>query len=263
MGEQVVYQRILQVVALAVLSLIAFLAKPLPTTYAQSYNPGHIRFTLTEAGLVISWDAMDPEGFTHYIVDIYAGTDLDSNSILWCIEVFDSTTTTLPASEFPGLSAIWVFVNGYYEDPQAGTRYDDFFYFVGNEALNRGGGGVGYVSNLDFFLLGAIGKAYLVSDNRIDLYEIIEGSNEGFFSLRITQKEVDKALAAAGEATCVKASANDRASVTVWADGNVTLSIGPDYETKIFHVLLEGGLGGKIIGTTTTYGPPAGAHCPN
>ena len=130
---------------------------------------------------------------------------------------FDSTTTTLSASEFPGLSAIWVFVTGYYEDPQASTRYDDFFYFVGNEALNRGGGGVGYVSNLDFFLLGAIGKAYLVSDNRIDLYEIIEGSNEGFFSLRITQKEVDKALAAAGEATCVKASVNDRASVTVWA----------------------------------------------
>ena len=56
------------------------------------------------------------------------------------------------------------------------------------------------------------------------------------------------ALVAAGEATCVKASANDRASVTVWADGNVTLSIGPDYETKIFHVLLEGGLGGPIIG---------------
>ena len=50
-------------------------------------------------------------------------------------------------------------------------------------------------------------------------------------------------MEAAGEAACVKASANDRASVTVWADGNVTFSIGPDYETKIFHVLLEGGLG--------------------
>ena len=55
------------------------------------------------------------------------------------------------------------------------------------------------------------------------------------------------ALEEAGEATCVKASRNDRASVTVWADGNVTFSIGPDYETKIFHVLLEGGLGGSII----------------
>ncbi len=74
---------------------------------------------------------------------------------------------------------------------------------------------------------------------------------------------MDEALEAAGEATCVKASRNDRASVTVWADGNVTFSIGPDYETKIFHVLLEGGLDGEIIGHSTTYGPPAGAHCPN
>ena len=32
-------------------------------------------------------------------------------------------------------------------------------------------------------------------------------------------------------------------------------SIGPDYETKIFHVLLEG-----IIGHSTTYGPRVNAN---
>ncbi len=118
-------------------------------------------------------------------------------------------------------------------------------------------------SHLGYFLLGAIGKAFRVSETQIDFYEIIEGTTQGVLALRITQAEVDEALEAAGEATCVKASRNDRASVTVWADGNVTLSIGPDYETKIFHVLLEGGLGGSIIGHSTTYGPPAGAHCAN
>ena len=118
-------------------------------------------------------------------------------------------------------------------------------------------------SYLDFFPLGAIGKAFRVSETQIDFYEIIEGTTQGVLALRITQEEVDEALEEAGEATCVKASKNDRASVTVWADGNVTFSIGPDYETKIFHVLLEGGLDGEIIGHSTTYGPPAGAHCAN
>ena len=118
-------------------------------------------------------------------------------------------------------------------------------------------------SYLESFHLGAIGRAFRISEQQIDFYEIIEGTTQGVLALRITQAEIDEALEEAGEATCVKASANDRASVTVWADGNVTFSIGPDYETKIFHVLLEGGLDGPIIGHSTTYGPPAGAHCPN
>ena len=52
--------------ALAALSLVIFLATPLPPIYGG----------LTETGLVITWDAMEAEGFTHYIVDIYSGTDL-------------------------------------------------------------------------------------------------------------------------------------------------------------------------------------------
>ena len=55
------YKRILQIMALAALSLVIFLATPLPPIYAQALNPGHIRFSLTETGLVITWDAMDPE----------------------------------------------------------------------------------------------------------------------------------------------------------------------------------------------------------
>ena len=140
------------------------------------------------------------------------------------------------------------------------VRSMDNIDLIGRSYRVVGGYGGSYKGT---FLLGAIGKAYRVSDYQIDLYEIIEGTTQGVFAFRITQEEIDVALAAAGEATCVKASRNDRASVTVWADGNVTFSIGPDYETKIFHVLLEGGLGGPIIGHSTTYGPPAGAHCPN
>ena len=144
-----------------------------------------------------------------------------------------------------------------------GVNYHEYSGFHGTRRLFGSSGYSNSGTTGEFFPLGAIGKTYRVSDTQIDFYEIIEGTTQGVLALRITQAEIDVALEAAGEATCVKASANDRASVTVWADGNVTFSIGPDYETKIFHVLLEGGLDGSIIGHSTTYGPPAGAHCAN
>ena len=251
------HKRYLQIMALAILTLIAFLAKPLPTIYAQTNTHDHIRFRQTETGLVITWDPIEGEGFIEYIVDVYNTTHPRNYTILFCIETFDSTTTTIPASIYAGRPFIVIEVLAYFEFVV--RKYVVIWYPAGYGDP----GGVGYVSYLDSFLLGAIGKAYLVSDTQIDFYEIIEGTEQGVLALRITQAEIDEALEAAGEATCVKASRNDRASVTVWADGNVTLSIGPDYETKIFHVLLEGGLGGSIIGHSTTYGPPAGEHCAN
>ncbi len=248
------HKRYLQIMALAVLSLIAFLAKPLPTIYAQTNTHDHIRFRQTETGLVITWDPIEGEGFIEYIVDVYNTTHPRNYTILFCIETFDSTTTTIPASIYAGRPFIVIEVLAYFE--VVVRKYVVIWYF-GDVVLGSDGG------YIDTFLLGAIGKAFRVSDTQIDFYEIIEGTEQGVLALRITQAEIDEALEAAGEATCVKASVNDRASVTVWADGNVTLSIGPDYESKIFHVLLEGGLGGPIIGHSTTYGPPAGAHCPN
>ncbi len=260
------YKNTLKLVALVALTCIAILAFSSHAVNAQQRVRtvrGHIRITQTEAGLTITWDEMP--NTTEYNIDVYnenapAEEYLDLHNF-WTGSTENSITTHfIPASFYEGWSLLKINVSS-----QGNTQddllimYEAFWNVAGNDASSHGGVG-GYI---DTFLLGAIGKAYLVSDTQIDFYEIIEGTNEGILALRITQDEVDEALEEAGEATCVKASRNDRASVTVWADGNVTLSIGPDYETKIFHVLLEGGLDGSIIGHSTTYGPPAGAHCAN
>ena len=111
--------------------------------------------------------------------------------------------------------------------------------------------------------LGAMGRVFRMPDQPDDtlvIYEVVS-AKEGAFALRITQEEVDAALRAAGKATCVKASIDDRVAVTVWADGNVTLSMGPDEEGKTFHTLFAGGLTGPVIGTMTTYDGPPGVHC--
>ena len=261
------YKNTLKLVALVALTCFAILAFSSHAVNAQRQIVrtvrGHIRITQTEAGLTITWDEM--ANTTEYNIDAYnenapAEEYLELHNF-WTGSTENSITTHfIPASFYEGWSLMKIHISAQDDDINTITiRYEAFWNVAGNDASSHGGVG----SYQEFFLLGAIGKAYRVSEQQIDLYEIIEGSTEGFFSLRITQAEIDEALEAAGEATCVKASRNDRASVTVWADGNVTLSIGPDYETKIFHVLLEGGLGGEIIGHSTTYGPPAGAHCAN
>ncbi len=111
--------------------------------------------------------------------------------------------------------------------------------------------------------LGVMGRVFRMPEQPEDTVAIYEAvsAKEGVFALWITQEEVDVALRAAGKATCVKASSDDRVAVTVWADGNVTLSMGPDEEGKTFHTLFAGGLAGPVIGTTTTYDGPPGVHC--
>ena len=91
------------------------------------------------------------------------------------------------------------------------------------------------------------------SDTAMAIYGVNEKS-QGYFILSVTQSQVD-ALAGAG---VVAVSADGTVLVVKWPDGNVTVKIGPDAEGKIFHITYEGGLGGRIIGTITTYGPPPG-----
>ncbi len=223
--------------------------------------PLNVRSISQPDGIHLTWEAVP--GAQAYKIEIQIW-DRSGGSVSPRPDYHTTVATTravIPTSVYGVGYGLQVFVRAVTTPPSYFYGYHAFIVQSPTTLLYLGGGsGGGY---LDTFLLGAIGKAYRVSEYQIDLYEIIEGTTQGVFALRITQAEVDRALAVAGEATCVKASRNDRASVTVWADGNVTLSIGPDYETKIFHVLLESGLGGPIIGHSTTYGPPAGAHCPN
>ncbi len=257
------YKNTLKLVALVALSCFAILAFSSHAVNAQQIVRtvrGHIRITQTEAGLILTWDELP--NTTEYIIDVYnenaPSEEYLSLENFLCLSSYD-TMVIVPASYYEGMSLLRIEIVSQTDESPLVIKYLVFWNVAGYDASTPAGVG-GY---LEFFLLGAIGKAFRVSDTQIDFYEIIEGTTQGVLALRITQEEVDEALEEAGEATCVKASVNDRASVTVWADGNVTLSIGPDYETKIFHVLLEGGLGGSIIGHSTTYGPPAGAHCPN
>ena len=290
------YKRIMKLVVLAVLSLIAFLAKPLPTIYAQQDLPPILRppqNVCISAEGVMTWDPVP--GFAEHLAasedawyEYMLPSGIRFNGTMWDNyephHISKTTVHTLySANTGPGVGAIPhavyglrirvflaapVYHNG--EGYTYGSYSSPLDWNRGTAVCSSAGAGRFGVgtgaypgSHLGYFLLGAIGKAFRVSETQIDFYEIVEGTTQGVLALRITQAEIDAALEEAGEATCVKASRNDRASVTVWADGNVTFSIGPDYETKIFHVLLEGGLDGEIIGHSTTYGPPAGAHCAN
>ena len=231
--------------ALAVLSMVVLHSFSAHSANAQQFSRrvrGHIRVVQTEAGLTLTWDEMVHT--TEYNIDAYnedapADEYLDLHNF-WTGSTENSIRTHfIPAWFYEGWTLMKINVSSQDDNISEVRSIWEIFWYV---AGGGHGDGVGYYQ--ESFLLGAIGKAYRVSDDQIDLYEIIEGTTQGVLALRITQEEIDEALEAAGEATCVKASRNDRASVTVWADGNVTFSIGPDYETKIFHVLLEGGLGG-------------------
>ncbi len=256
----------------AILSLLV--AAPHIMAQSSSTAPGSVRFNielkrvtwLTVPGVnnykVRAWEIRTPDAepvivysIVYYLIDEIIGESFEFFDEWDGYNANYGYVITVYADTIPGPSVTITYIPPEWsETPSSGNNDLPFMQFMEFMAA---------YSERQTFNLGAIGKAYLVSDTQIDFYEIIEGTTQGVLALRITQEEVDVALAAAGEATCVKASVNDRASVTVWADGNMTLSIGPDYETKIFHVLLEGGLGGEIIGHSTTYGPPAGAHCAN
>lgn len=92
-------------------------------------------------------------------------------------------------------------------------------------------------------------------DGVLQVWEIDPQTSEGFYQLTVTQPEVE---AVRGREAVVAVSLDGRALVVVWADGNVTVKVGPDLQGKIVHVTLKDGVGGEVINLTSTYGPAPG-----
>ncbi len=87
----------------------------------------------------------------------------------------------------------------------------------------------------------------------------VDSDSVGHWVMDVAQTAVD-AVSGAG---CVASSPDGRYAVRVWADGNVTVSDGPDMENKVLHNTLKGGLTPVIISTETTYSStPPGVGCP-
>ncbi len=87
----------------------------------------------------------------------------------------------------------------------------------------------------------------------------VDSDSVGHWVMDVAQTAVD-AVSAPG---CVAASPDGRYAVRVWADGNVTVSDGPDMENKVLHNTLRGGLTPAVISTDTTYSStPPGMGCP-
>ncbi len=87
----------------------------------------------------------------------------------------------------------------------------------------------------------------------------VDSNSVGHWVMNVSQATVD----AMGGAGCVAASPDGRYAVRVWPDGNVTVSDGPDMESKILHNTFMGGVTGGLISTDTTYSStPPGVGCP-
>ena len=87
----------------------------------------------------------------------------------------------------------------------------------------------------------------------------VDDKSVGHWVMNVSQTAVN-ALSGAG---CVAASPDGRYAVRVWADGNVTISDGPDMESKVFHSTLMSGLSFAVISTQTTHSStPPGVGCP-
>ena len=73
-----------------------------------------------------------------------------------------------------------------------------------------------------------------------------------------TQAQIDAACAPG----MVASSLDGRAAIFAEAFGNVSVAVGPDFEGKIAHVTLGGGIYGEVVAVFTTYGPPPGLAGP-
>lgn len=106
--------------------------------------------------------------------------------------------------------------------------------------------------------LGGLGRIYRAdhsSGPALVVNRLVSASEEKL-AFWVTQAEVN----AAGVG-CFKASADDRIAATKQGNGNIVIAMGPDYENKTFHVIFDGGLGGGVGGTVTTYDGAPGANC--
>lgn len=89
----------------------------------------------------------------------------------------------------------------------------------------------------------------------LEVWEIDPVASKGHRKLTVTQPEVEALL---GREAVIAVSLDGRILVVVWADGNVTVKVGPNREGKILHTTLKGGIGGEVIGIISTYGPAPG-----
>jgi len=89
-------------------------------------------------------------------------------------------------------------------------------------------------------------------EERLDVYGLDEHS-QGFFMVSATQAQIDAACAG-----LVASSPDGRAAIFAEANGDVIVSVNPDYENKVLHARLDGGVHGSVISITTTFGPPPG-----
>ncbi len=110
--------------------------------------------------------------------------------------------------------------------------------------------------------LGSDRSAYYLSNSGgalvLQIYRV-DDKSVGHWVMNVSQAAID-ALSGAG---CVASSPDGHYAVRVWADGNITISAGPDRESKVFHNTLKGGVNGAVISTETTHSnTPPGVGCP-
>ena len=86
---------------------------------------------------------------------------------------------------------------------------------------------------------------------RLDVYGI-NAQSQCFFMVTATQAQIN----ARACPDLVASSADGRAAIFAAEYGDITVSVGPNYEGKTSNVRLGGGVQGAVISIFTTYGPP-------
>ncbi len=160
------YKNTLKLVALVALTCIAILAFSSHAVNAQRQIVrtvrGHIRITQTEAGLILTWDELP--NTTEYIIDVYnenaPSEEYLSLENFLCLSSYD-TMVFVPASYYEGMSLLRIEIISQTDGPLV-IKYLVFWNVAGYDASTPAGVG----SYLDFFLLGAIGKAFRVPKHR-------------------------------------------------------------------------------------------------
>ena len=100
--------------------------------------------------------------------------------------------------------------------------------------------------------LGAIACLFR-EPGRLTVYRVDEESR-GHFALAATQAQVD-----ANGVGMVASSPDGFAAVYKMEDGNVMVSVGPDVaESKFIHIMLDGGVNGRVLGQSNSYGQAPG-----
>ena len=104
--------------------------------------------------------------------------------------------------------------------------------------------------------LGAIGCVFRYSrqgDYIMQIYEV-DSESRGFHKLTVAQSQ----LAQEPVEQIVATSPDGRVLVVRWADGNVTVKIGPDREGKIVQATFSQSIYGDMVDFRTTYGDAPG-----